>query len=75
MDPLERGILLITRLLAATLMLWSVMDLSVDSILLFHNQKPVSPATWVVDFLPLPLGLVALTKARAFTRWVCDKLE
>jgi len=75
MDPLERGILLITRLIAATLMLWSVMDLSLDSIILLHNHKPVSPGTWLADFLPLPLGLIALAKARAITRWMCDKLE
>jgi hypothetical protein len=75
MDPLERGILMIVRMVAATLMLWSVMDLSVDSIQFFHNHKFVSLLTWLLDFLPLPLGIVAMARARALAHWVCNKLE
>jgi len=75
MDPLERGILLIIRLIAATLMLWSVMDLSLDAILLLHNHRPVAVLTWTVDAIPLPLGIVAMVKARALAHWACDKLE
>ena len=66
---------MIIRLIAATLMLWSIMDLSVDLLQVLHNHKVVSLLTWFLDFLPLPLGIVALVKARDLARWGCDKLE
>ena len=74
MDPLERGILLIVRLVAAALILWSVMDLSLDMLLVLHD-KVVSAYTFVSESVPMVLGIVALVKAKALTRWACDKLE
>jgi len=75
MDPLERGITLIIRLIAATLILLTVMDLSLYVVVCLHNQKQIEVVTCITQSLPMLVGIVLLVKTKAISCWVRDKLE
>jgi hypothetical protein len=75
MDPLERGTLMIIRLIAGTCILVTVMDLSLYVVVRFHDQKPVEILPCVVKSLPMLVGVVLFVKTKALCRWICDQLE
>lgn len=75
MEALERGARMIIWLITGALMLWSVMDLSLDVVVPLHDEKPIEVLPCVVDSIPLLVGIVLLIKTKSIARWICDKLE
>lgn len=66
---------MIVWLIAGALILWSVMDLSLDIIVPLHDEKPIQILSCVIDSIPMFIGIVLLIKTKSITKWICDKLE
>jgi hypothetical protein len=75
MESPERGALMLIRIIAAALVGWAVVDVSLYLILCNHNQQPVEILPCTVKSLPLIVGVVFFIKARALADWISDKLD
>jgi hypothetical protein len=75
MDALERGALVIVRIVAGTLLLWSVMDLTLYLFVCQHNQEPVKIYPCITNSLPMLVGIAMFIKSKAIAQWIYDKLD
>ena len=75
MEASQRGALMLVRFVAATLIGWSLVELSLYVLIAHHNDEPVKVIPCVIRSLPLIAGLLMLVRARALAEWVADKLD
>jgi uncharacterized membrane protein len=75
MDAPERGALMLVRLIAAALIGWTLVDLSLYWIVNQHYNTPMKIFPCVLKSIPAVLGIVALIKSKALAQWISDKLD
>ena len=75
MDAPERGALMLVRFIAAALIGWALVDLSLYLVIARHNQTPLEIFPLILKSLPAVLGLVILIKARTLAEWISNKLD
>lgn len=75
MNSSERGALLLVRLIAAALIGWAMIDLTLYIVVARHKELPVEVMPCVLKSLPGLAGIAVLIKARAVAEWFADKLD
>ncbi|MBW8863610.1 MAG: hypothetical protein JF609_01560 [Verrucomicrobia bacterium] len=75
MEAPQRGALMLVRFVAAALIGWAVIELSLYIVICRHKAVPVEVMQCVVKAIPLILGTVILVKDQAIAEWVSDKLD
>ena len=66
---------MLVRFVAAALIGWAVIELSLYIVICRHNGTPVAVGQCIMKSIPLILGAAMLVKAEAIAEWVSDKLD
>jgi hypothetical protein len=75
MNAPERGALMLVRFIAAALIGWALIDVTLYVVVARHKELPVEILPCVVKSLPAVAGVGVLIKARAISEWLADKLD
>jgi len=75
MEAPQRGALMLVRFVAAALIGWAVIELSLYVVICRHKGVPVEVLQCVIKAIPLILGAVILVKDQAIAEWVSEKLD
>jgi hypothetical protein len=75
MEAPQRGALMLVRFVAAALIGWAVIELTLYVVICRHKAVPVEVMQCVIKAIPLIIGIVMLAKADAIAEWVSDKLD
>jgi hypothetical protein len=75
MESPERGALMLVRIIAAALIGWAVVDVSLYLVLRNQNQQPVEVLPVVLKSIPFVVGVIFFIKARSLADWISDKLD
>jgi hypothetical protein len=75
MEASERGALMLVRFVAAALIGWTLVEITLYVLVARHNDAPVKVVPCIIRSLPMIAGLAMLVKARAVAEWVADKLD
>lgn len=66
---------MLVRFIAAALIGWALVELTLYWVIRQHNQQPVAIVPCLIKSLPLLIGLIILLKAKALAAWLSDKLD
>jgi hypothetical protein len=75
MEAPERGALMLVRIIAATLIGWTMVDLGLYFAICQHDQVPMRLIPCLLKSLPLLAGVIALIKSKALAEWVSSRLD
>jgi hypothetical protein len=75
MDAPERGALMLIRVVAAALIGWAIVDITLYLVICRHNNMPVETFTCILKSISAMLGVVCLIKSKAISQWISDKLD
>lgn len=66
---------MLVRFIAAALLGWALIDLTLYFVVARHKELPVETLPCLVKSLPAVVGVAVLIKARAIAEWLADKLD
>lgn len=66
---------MLVRIIAAALIGWAVVDVSLYLVLRNHNQQPVEVLPVILKSIPFVIGVFFFIKARSLADWLSDKLD
>lgn len=66
---------MLVRFIAAALIGWAVVEVSLYLVICRHNLAPVKFFPCAVRGLPLAAGVALLVRAKSVARWLAEKLE
>ena len=66
---------MLVRIIAAAMMGWAVVDLTLYWVVQSHNNQPLAAFPCITKSLPFLAGIVVLIKARSLADWISDKLD
>ncbi|HVU27274.1 MAG TPA: hypothetical protein VHG71_06000 [Verrucomicrobiae bacterium] len=75
MDSPDRGALMLVRFVAAALIGWTMVDLTLYWVVSRHNQIPLEIFPFILKCLPAVLGVAALIKSKSLAQWISDKFD
>jgi hypothetical protein len=75
MNAPQRGALMLVRVLALSLIGWSVVELALYWVICHHKRLPVEIIPCLVRALPLLAGLAVLVRAKALAEWISNILD
>jgi len=75
MDAPHRGALMLVRFIAAALIGWSILELSLYWVASDVHQTPVQIFPCVLKSIPFLFGMIALIKSKTLADWISDRME
>jgi hypothetical protein len=75
MNPSERGALMLVRFVAAALIGWAVVDVSLYVAVRRHDLLPVEILPCVLKTISFVVGSVILVKAKSIAEWLAEMLD
>lgn len=66
---------MLVRFIAAALLGWALVDISLYIVVNHHKDLPVEIIPCLVNSLPAVAGVAVLIKAQAISEWLADKLD
>ena len=66
---------MLVRFIAATLLGWALVDVTLYLVIARHKELPVEVLPCVVKSIPAVAGILLLIKARAIAEWLAEKFD
>ncbi len=75
MEASQRGALMLVRFVAAALIGWTLVEITLYVMIAHHNDAPVKVMPCAIRSLPLIAGLAMLVKAKRLAEWIAETLD
>jgi hypothetical protein len=75
MEASQRGALMLVRFVAAALIGWTLVEITLYVMIAHHNNAPVEVMPCIIRSLPMIAGVAMLVKAKRLAEWIAETLD